>query len=209
MTLGFPATANKKEFVPRPNSKKSVDEMREIFESMRHYIPIVVRQACSNLKYYPGPVDLDGLEQRVALALIDNDYRVLRSFAHNSEPQTWLYTIAKRKVLQRLQEQKRMSSLEDWLQSELTFQPEQEQKLISEENERKRDDILHTALSKLTEYERKLFSLMRQGLKTNEIAKMVGIKKESAYTEISVLKKKLHKFIKEIMEGADDAAKNF
>lgn len=194
--------------MPGTSSQESVDEIEEMFESVRHYIPIVVRQACSNLKYYPGPVDLDGLKQRVALTLIDNDYRVLRSFAHHSEPQTWLYTIAKRKILQRLQEQKRMSSLEDWLQDALTFQPDQEQKLISQEKEREREKILLLALSKLTEREQKLFSLMRLGLKTGKVAKEMGIKKESAYTEISLLKKKLQKIIKREIEKTDETTKN-
>ncbi|MCG3162409.1 MAG: hypothetical protein JMDDDDMK_03659 [Acidobacteria bacterium] len=200
MILGFPATANKEDFVPGTNSQRSVDEMKEMFEGLRHYIPIVVCQACNKLRYHPGPMELDGLEQRVALTLIDNDYRVLRSFAHQSDLQTWLYTIAKRKILQWLQEQKKMSSLEDWLQDALTFQSDQEQKLILQEEEKEREKILLLALSKLTEHEQKLFSLMRQGLKTGKIAKEMGIKKESAYTEISVLKKKLRKIIERSRE---------
>lgn len=38
MTLGLPATANKEEPMPGTSSQKSVDEMREMFESVRHYI---------------------------------------------------------------------------------------------------------------------------------------------------------------------------
>jgi DNA-directed RNA polymerase specialized sigma24 family protein len=94
------------------------------------------------------------------------------------------------------------------LQDALTLQPDQEQKLISKEEEEKREKILLVALSKLTEHERKLFFLMRQGLKPSEIAKEMGIKKESAYTEISILKGKLQKIIKEEMKSGNEAAKD-
>ncbi len=189
--------------MPGTDSQEPADEMKEMFESIRHYIPVVVRQACGNLKYPPEPMELDGLEQRVALSLIENDYHTLRSFAHHSEPQTWLYTIAKRKVLERLREQKRMLNLEDVLLAAFTSQPDQEERLISEEEEKKREKILLAALGKLTPHERKLFSLMRRGLKADEVAKEMGITKRSAYTEMSDLKKKLRGIIEELMDNPD------
>lgn len=129
----------------KTDSQEPDDEMKKLFESIRHHLPTVVRQACGNLKYSPEPMELDGLEQRVALSLIENDYHPLRSFAHHSEPQPWLYTIAKRKVLERLRQQKRMLSLEDVLPAAFTSQPDQEERLISEEEEKKREKLFNSS----------------------------------------------------------------
>jgi RNA polymerase sigma factor (sigma-70 family) len=91
--------------------------------------------------------------------------------------------------MRRLKAQKRELPLEDLPPDSFTTQPDQEEKLISEEKEK----LLHVAIGKLTERERKLLSLTLQGLNAKEIAKEMGIKKESVYPERSAMMKKLQK----------------
>ncbi len=157
-------------------------------------VPAVVGQACAKLNYHPGQTELDGLVQRVVLLLIDEDYRVLRSFDRRSEPQTWLFTIARRYILRRLREQGRIVSLDDMPPDSFTFQPDQEEWLLAKE----REELLQAAYNKLSKREQKLYRLLSQpSLTAAEIARTMGIKRESVYKE----KQRLIKKIQKIIEG--------
>jgi len=178
--------------MPKPDSPETaISEIEKLFLDIILYIPTAVRQACQNLNHHPDQMEFDGLCQRIVMLLMDKDFHTLRSFDNRSEPQTWLFTIAKRYILRRLKEQKKEIRLEDLPPDSFTSQPDQEEKLISEEREK----LLQAAAGKLTEHDRKLFYLMVQGLKTEDIAKEMGIKKSSVYPEKSVLIEKLQKIV--------------
>lgn len=183
--------------MPKPDSPETaISEIEKLFEDIIPDIPPAVRQACRSLNHHPGEMEFDGLCQRMALLLMDNDFHTLRLFGNRSEPQTWLFTIAKRYILRLLQKQKREVHLEDLPPDSFTTHPDQEERLISEEREK----LLQAAVGKLTEHERKLFYLIAQGLKAEEIAKELRINNKSVYKEKNRLIKKLRRLIEETWE---------
>ncbi len=174
--------------MPKSDSPKpAISEIEQLFLDIVPQIPIAVRQACQSLNHHPNKMEFDGFVSRIMMLLLDNDFHTLRSFDNRSEPQTWLFTIAKRLILRRLKEQKRELPLDDLPPDSFATQPDQEEKLISEEREK----LLMAAVGELTEHEQKLFYLITQGLKSEEIAKELRIKKESVYRERSALIEKL------------------
>lgn len=181
--------------MPEPDSPETaISEIEKLFLDIIPDIPSVVRQACQSLSYQPDKMELDGLCQRIALLLMDKDFHTLRSFSNGSKPQTWLFTIARRYILRHLQMRKRETPLEDLSPDSFITQPDQEEKLILEEREK----FLLAVIGKLTEHERKLFFLIIQGLKAEEIAKEMRIKKESVYPKKSELIKKLQSIVNTI-----------
>lgn len=176
--------------MPKPDSPETaISEIEKLFLDIIPDIPSVVRQACQSLSHQADKMELDGLCQRIALLLMDKDFHTLRSFDNRSERQTWLFTIAKRYILRLLQKQKREVHLDDLPPDSFTALPVQEEKLILEEREK----LLLTAVDKLTDRERKLFYLIAQGLKAEEIAKQMQIKHKSVYPKRDALIKKLRK----------------
>lgn len=176
--------------MPKSDSHETaISENEQLFLDIVPQIPIAVRQACQSLNHHPNQMEFDGFVSRIMMLLLDNDFHTLRSFSNGSKPQTWLFTIAKRLIIRRLKAQKRELPLEDFSPDSFTAQPDQEEKLISEENGKR----LFAAVNKLIERERKLFHLILQGAKAEEIAKEMRIKKESVYPKKSALIKKLQK----------------
>ncbi len=178
--------------MPKPDSPETaISEIEKLFLDIIPDIPPAVRKACQNLGHHPDHVEFDGLVSRIMMLLIDNDFHTLRSFSNGSKPQTWLFTIAKRYIVRRFRKQKKETPLEDFPPDLFTTQPDQEERLISEEREK----LLQAAIGKLTEREQNLFYLIAQGLKAEEIAKDMRIKKESVYPKKSALIKKLNKIV--------------
>jgi len=155
----------------------------------------VVGQACADLGHYPGQAELDDYVQEINELLIENDCYVLLSFDHRSKLETWLYTIVRRRVLRRLQKQSRMESLDDMPPGSSIFivQPDQEKTLFTKEMEA----ISQAAFIKLTKREQKLLILWLLELSRMEIAKEMGIKKESVSPKINAVMKKLQRIVGE------------
>lgn len=158
-------------------------------------IPKVVSQACAGLSHYPSQTELDDYVQEINKSFLEGDRRCLRSFAHRSKPQTWLYTIASRHILHGLQKQSKVESLDDIPPDSPTFivQPDQEKTLLAKEMEA----ILQAAFSKLTGHEQKLLTLWLQDQSRQEIAKEMGIKKQSVSREKNAVIKKLQRIVGE------------
>jgi RNA polymerase sigma factor (sigma-70 family) len=171
------------------------DLEKQFLQNIHPIIPKVVVQACAGLGHYPSQIELDDFVQEINELLLEDDWRVLRSFGHRSKSQRWLYTIARRHILHRLQERSKMESLDNMPpdSSIFIFQPDQEKGLLAKE----REAILLVAFSKLTEHERKLLVLWLQGRSIEEIAKERGIKNRSVSREIIATKKKLQRIIRE------------
>jgi RNA polymerase sigma factor (sigma-70 family) len=179
--------------MPKTDSQKLAnDDVEKLFYAILPHIPKVVGQVCASLNLHPGQMELDGYAQRIVVLLIDDDLKILRSFDHRSEPETWLYRIVWRHISHWLREQKRVVSLEALPPDFFIAQPNQEERIISKERTR----VLLGAVGKLTEHDRKLFRLICQGLKTEKIAKEMGIKKRSVSREKVALIKRLQKIIK-------------
>lgn len=165
----------------------TASDPERLFQSLFADVPTIVRKACHSLGYKPSPEEFEGLVQRILLLLLDNDFRILRSFNNLSEPQTWLFTISRRYTLRRLNEKRRESSLQDLSPDAFVFLPDQEEKLLAAEHQQ----WLYSAASKLTAHEQKLFAYIISGEKAEEISRRMHIKKETVYRERSLLIKKL------------------
>jgi len=181
--------------MPRMDSREpSDDDLENLFlQEIHPIISGVVRKVCASLRRHPDLIDADEFARRIAYLLWKNDYQVLRSFKHESEPETWLFTIAKRHILHELRERDGIVSLDDVPPDSLIAQPNQEERLTSQYKEK----ALLAAISKLTEREQKLFGLLRQGRSTEKIAEELGIKRRSASVMKRALIKKLRRIIEE------------
>jgi len=169
------------------------DDVKKLFEDILPDIPKVVRKACLSLGRNPDWMDTGEFAQQIRILLWKNDYHVLRSFKHESEPETWLFTIAKWLILHWLREQDGMESLEDKPPDSFVVQQNQEEKLLSKE----REEMLREAVSKLTEHDKKLYGLSRQERSRKEIAEEMRIKKQSVSSERDALMKKLKRIVRE------------
>ncbi|MGE0886230.1 MAG: sigma-70 family RNA polymerase sigma factor [Blastocatellales bacterium] len=180
--------------MPKSDSQEPTSsDMEKLFLDILPEIPIAVRKACRNLGHHSDQIEFDGLVQRIILLLLDNDFHTLRSFNNGSQPQTWLFTIARRYILLRLREHGRMVSLDDMPFDSFTVQPDQEEWLLSKE----REEMLQAIVCKLTKREQELFSLWRQGSSVAEMAEQMNVKKRSASVMKRALVKKLQRLIKE------------
>jgi RNA polymerase sigma factor (sigma-70 family) len=169
------------------------DDVEKYFHHMIPVIPIVVRKVCANLGHYPGQGEVDIFAQEIAYLLWKNDYRVLRSFKSEASPETWLFTISKRHILQWVRERKKVESLEVVSPEVFVVQQEQEKRLLTEE----REELLREAVNTLTVHDQKLFGLLRQELSTEKIADEMGIKRRSASVMKRLLIIKLKRIIRE------------
>lgn len=168
-------------------------EVEEHFQEINSRIPSVVGKVCANLGHYPDEDEFDNFAQQIAYLLWKDDYRVLRSFKCKASPETWLFTIVRRQILQSLRERKKLESLETAPPDYFRIQHDQEKKLILKE----REELLQEAVDTLTTHDQKLFGLLRQELSTEKIADEMGIKRRSASVMKRVLIVKLKRIIRE------------
>lgn len=168
-------------------------DVEKCYQHIIPVIPLVVRKVCANLGHYLGQTEIDCFSQQIAYLLLKNDYRVLRTFKHEASPETWLFTIARRHILQWVREMKKLESLDCLPPEVFVVQQEQEKSLLSKE----REEVLQEAVDTLTDHDRKLFGLMRQELTTEEIADEMGIKRRSASVMKRILIVKLRRIIRD------------
>lgn len=170
----------------------SLQSLASDAEELLAEILSVVCAACQKRRYYPDQSEIDGLVSRIAVKLLDKEARLLRSFEGRSERRTWLFTIADRFVRRWIRSRKKMIGLNDAPPLSFIIQPDQEERVFSREVREK----LLEVFCKLTLREQKLLCLWwLQELSAEEIAKEMGIKKESVYKEKSDLKKKIRMMI--------------
>ncbi len=171
---------------PRESDKEALDRL---LTEMTALIPDVVHQACHKLGYHLGAADIDGVRQDLFLELRDNDYHVLRSFQHQSEPSTWLFKIAQRQISRRLAAGKRKVSLDDLQPDSLAIDASQEQEVLRKEEH----TLFAHAASKLEPEDQKLLGMMLTEQKTEEIAQSLGKSESATNAKKSRMKAKLRK----------------
>jgi RNA polymerase sigma factor (sigma-70 family) len=168
-------------------------DVERYFQQIISVIPSVVGKVCANLGHYPDQTDVDSFAQQIAYLLWKEDYRVLRSFKGEAAPETWLFTIARRQILQWLRERKKIESLDDLPAEVYVVEEEQEKRLLRKE----REEMLREAVTKLTVHDQKLYGLLRQELSVDKIADEMGIKRRSAAVMKRILIVKLRRIIRE------------
>jgi len=190
-----PAGYQEEKSMSRMDSQEEVkNDVENLFlQNIHLIIPKVVRQACASLGHYPDQAEIDDYVQEINELLLEDNRRVLRSFHHRSKPETYLYTIARRRIIHRLRRRSGIKKLDDMRPDSSIFivQPDQEKKLLAKEMEA----ILWEAFSELTERERKLLSLWLQERSIEEIAKEMGVKKRSVSRRIIAVTEKLRRII--------------
>jgi RNA polymerase sigma factor (sigma-70 family) len=170
-------------------------DVKQLVVGLSPKVPKAVRYACRFYGHDPKWDEVEDLSQVILAQLIEDNYRRMRSFANFSSIETWLYTMVKHNVkpyvLRRRWEKENMSYVNELLSGALSYQPTQEKTLIDEDQQR----TLRAIISSLPKRKRRLIELEIQELKPKEIAKEMGIKINSFYSEKSAL-------IKEIKETA-------
>lgn len=154
-------------------------------------LPKLVSQAHRTLKHNPSTVDREDDVQRIFLLLIDRNFRALKTYDQASSLQTWLFTIVKRHIANRLLLQRRLVELDVAMDALVEF-PRQELRILSDE----REALLKSIVSNLTAHEEYLFQLIREGRKASEIAVALKITKNTCYAEKSALINKLRNALK-------------
>jgi RNA polymerase sigma factor (sigma-70 family) len=168
-------------------------DVEKYFQHIISIIPSVVCKVCANLGQYPDQEEVESYAQQIAYLLWKDDYHVLRNFKRESAPETWLFTIIRRQILQSFKERKRLESLEAVPPEYFQVQHDQEKKLLL----REREEVLQEAVDTLTSHDQKLFDLLRQEMSTEKIADEMGVKRRSASVMKRVLIVKLKRIIRE------------
>jgi RNA polymerase sigma factor (sigma-70 family) len=169
------------------------DDVDKYLQHIIPVIPAVVRKVCASVGHYPDQTEVDIFVQEIAFLLWKNDYHVLRSFKREASPETWLFTITKRHIVQWLSERNKIESLDELPPEVFMVQQDQEKSLLLKE----REEMLRDAVNTLTVHDQKLFSLLRQELSTEKIADEMGIKRRSVSVMKRVLIVKLRRIIRE------------
>jgi RNA polymerase sigma factor (sigma-70 family) len=131
---------------------------------------------------------IDDMCQQIALLLIEDDYRRLRSFDHQKACfKTWLITVVKNHVLNELRK-KQITELPEWDGGQTSVYPTQEMKIISRELQ----DGLRATIGRLSKRDQELAQLaFEEDLSAPEIASLMGIKIESVYRRKHAIAKRL------------------
>ena len=153
-------------------------------EGFLKFVSNAVRRAYRIYGYSPNREDVKDLAQAIAVLLIKDDCRVLRSFEHRSSLETWLWTIAKHVALRFFSGQKSMESLEEESPDDFVCQPEMEAEVLIEEIK-----------ESLTPRGRKLFEFKLEGLRTREIAERMNTKEDSVDEATRRLRNKIRKLL--------------
>jgi RNA polymerase sigma factor (sigma-70 family) len=173
-------------------------DAKQLVVELSPKVPKAVRFACRFYGHDPNRDEIEDLSQGVLAKLIEDNCRRIRSFANHSSIETWLYTVIKHDVkpyvLRRRWEKEYVGYVNDLAPGVLSYQPAQEKALIDEDEQR----TLWAIIRSLPERKRQLIELEIHGLKPKEIAKEMGIKINSFYSEKSALIKEIRKSIKAV-----------
>jgi RNA polymerase sigma factor (sigma-70 family) len=185
---------------PGPEAKsKSDSDMKkdlqpeELFAQAEPLFNNAVRFAFLKYQHRPSTEDVGRLRQRLSMHLLEDNYRRLRTYNQQAKLETWLQTVVNREVSHFLQQGSRQVSFDDVPTEIITQLAMQEVLLLRKEQEQ----LLAEALTKLTEHERKLIELTHQELAAGEIARELGIRVTSVYSQRSALYRKLSQLVEE------------
>jgi RNA polymerase sigma factor (sigma-70 family) len=178
------------EAIMAPNDSQDPD-IPDVEQLIIKLLPKVSKAVRRVYRHPTNQCEIEDITQDVLVLLMENDYHRLRSFDGLSKIETWMHTIVRHCVGQYLWKrrwEKENVSLDDLSPDALSYHPTQEKMLIDE-------DEYQAILSSLPERGKLLMQLALQGLKTEEIAKELGIKISSVYREKSIQYKKLRKLV--------------
>lgn len=151
-----------------------------------------IRVACRRLHFWPNAEEDARLAQRLALLLLENDYRWLRQFRQEVPLQTWLQTVTNRYVRHYCRQARRYTTLEAVPPAVFLVAPLQEERIWHSE----RQGLLREVVAQLTPREQELLRLLcQEELSTEAKAAALGIKRNSFYHEKSLLLKKLRQLV--------------
>lgn len=149
--------------------------VKELFAQAVLLLPGIIRGVFHRCNYPANSEDVDRCWIRVMTLLWDEDeYKPLRTLREEAKLPAYLFSIAHREVIHFLIEQGRNVPLEDLSQEIIEQAPTQYETLLRGERLRKLDEAIE---KKLTEHERNLLALMREGKKTAEIARELGLRR--------------------------------
>lgn len=175
-----------------PNSEISIDDLLKLisdsdisFDDFLKLISNAAQRSCRRYRSYSNRDDVEDIAQSIVLSLIKNDCRGLRSYGSRSPLKAWLQPIANHETFHFYCRQKDAISLEDLSPDDQAYPPSQDDKVLH-------DEIAH----KLTKGQRKLLELIRQGLRTNEIAERMEIESDSVSRSKNRLRDKIGKLLK-------------
>ena len=149
----------------------------------------IIRGAFRRCHHHANSDDVERCWLRLMMLLWDEDeYKPLRAFRGEAQLPTYLFPIVYHEVIRFLSEAGRNVPLENLPPAMIEQAPQQYESVLRGERLRKLDEVVAKSL---TEHERKLLALMREGKKTAEIAQELGIAEGTASVEKSLLLKKL------------------
>ncbi len=173
-----------------PNFEATIEDILKLIatdltiEGLLKLIAQAVRYAYRFYGHHPNPQDVEDLTQVIAILLIRDNCRVLRSFEQRSSLETWLKPIARHCVLRFFQGQKSLESLENLSPDDFVSQPEMEGEVFIEEIK-----------GLLTLHDQELLELRLQGLTREEIAGRLNIELDSVDKAVRRLRGRVSKYL--------------
>ncbi|MFN7946587.1 MAG: sigma-70 family RNA polymerase sigma factor [Blastocatellia bacterium] len=136
---------------------------------------------------------IEELSRQIILLLLEDNCRRLRTFdCRKSSFSTWLNRVIEHHVSHYLQKQKPDESLDDPVLDKLISPPDQEMKLITEEQRK----ILWIAIDALPSRQKQLISLVLEEVPNDEIARRMNLKLESVHRSKHEIIRKLQQITK-------------
>ena len=184
----------------KPASSEKHD-LEELFAKAVTLLDEVVRNALRRYQRKHTADDVERFKQRLKVLLLKDNLKLLSDVQDSERLKAWLQQVADHLVLRVLKKESRQVGLDDLPPEKLIQSPEQEEIVWKKEQM----NLLRKSLKRLTQTERKLFALMWDGMKPDEIAKTLSIKKESVYRQRNALIEKLRRSVR----GGDNFSLKF
>jgi RNA polymerase sigma factor (sigma-70 family) len=134
-------------------------------------IPEAVRHSCKLYGYRINIDDFEDLCHDIVIFLIEENCRRLRTFRGQSSARTWIYTVVRHYLIDRLPRKHNSVSLEDAEVSSLSCPPFQYRTMLLKE----RKETVRRLLCQMPENRRILFDLSILGSSDSEISRLTGI----------------------------------
>jgi len=185
---------------PVGSQTSDLQDVERLILDLSPTIPKAVRYAFYCHGCRANTDEVKDLCQDVFYLLARNDYRALRSFDNRCPIETWLYAVVRHTISRYLLKRRRLEeivSLDDLSPDALFYQATQEMTLLAKE----KGKLLREIIRNLPERKRRLMELALRGLKPREIAKEMGIKIDSIYSEKSVLFREIRELLKTYDSG--------
>jgi len=152
-------------------SRSKPDSMEILLDKIIPLIPKAVKYTCYIGKHHISKEETEDLCQEVIIALIEDDYRRLRTFRQDSSIKTWIFKVVRHYVNNKLDGKKHTVNIDEVSPNLMALDPIQEKVILR----RERIEFIQRMLAKSSQESLQLFEYTLYGLSDSEVADLLGI----------------------------------